>query len=90
MDEVYRDPTLAASQEEMLALLHACGNAGELLDKIASSGIQDDLKSWLLSCDPEMLQTASELVRQWGSTDPARGVGTPRPSAHIATPAIPP
>jgi phosphoribosyl-AMP cyclohydrolase len=75
MAEIYRDPALAASQEEMLALFHASRTAEELLGKIAASGIQEELKTWLLSCDPDMLQTACGLVRQWGSFDPAHGVG---------------
>lgn len=75
MAEIYRDPALAASQEEMLALFHASRTTEELLESIAASGIQEDLKSWLLSCDPDMLLTACGLVRQWGSFDPAKGVG---------------
>ena len=75
MAEAYRDPALASSQEEMLALFHASRTAEEVLGKIAASGIQEELKTWLLSCDPDMLQTACELVRQWGSFDPAHGVG---------------
>lgn len=75
MDDVYHDPVLAASQDEMLALFHACRTAEELLEKIAESGIQDDLKAWLLSCDRDMLQTACELVRKWGSLNPNHGVG---------------
>lgn len=75
MDKIYRDPTLAASQEEMLALFHASHDREELLAHIAASGIQEELKAWLLSCDPDMLRTACNLVRQWGSFNPADGVG---------------
>ncbi|MFM7180991.1 MAG: hypothetical protein ACKO2G_05955 [Verrucomicrobiales bacterium] len=84
MAEIYRDPALAASQQEMLALFHVSRTTEELLEKIAASGIQDDLKTWLLSCDPDMLQTACELVRQWGSFDPADGVGAGSSSDHGA------
>ena len=75
MDDVYRDPDLAAAQGEMLELFHAGGNPAELMEKIAASGIKEDIKAWLLSCDPDMLETACDLVRQWGTVDPARGVG---------------
>lgn len=90
MDKIYRDPELAASQGEMLALFHACRSPAEFLEKVTASGIQDDLKAWLLSCDPDMLETAGELVRQWGSSDPGRGIGTPSAKSQSAKPGIPP
>lgn len=83
MDDVYTDPELAASQEEILALFHSCTNPGELQQKIANSGIQADLKAWLLSGDPDMLATAALLVRQWGSMNPPQAIEVDPPALSL-------
>jgi hypothetical protein len=75
MAEPYTDQALARSQNEMVTILSACTNAGELRRRISDSEIQADLKAWLLSCDPEMLETAASLVTKWGSADSNDGVG---------------
>jgi hypothetical protein len=75
MDEPYTDQALARSQTEMVKILSTCTTAIEIRSRINASELQDDLKKWLLSCDPEMLETAASLVTKWGSADPHDGVG---------------
>lgn len=75
MDKAYTDKTLAASQREMVEIFAQCTTTDEILYHIEQSAIQPELKSWLLSCNPDMLETAASLVTKWGSTDPADGVG---------------
>lgn len=75
MDKAYTDKTLAASQREMVEIFSQCTTTDEILHHIELSSIQPELKSWLLSCNPDMLETAASLVSKWGSTDPEDGVG---------------
>jgi hypothetical protein len=75
MDKAYIDKTLAASQREMVEIFSTCTATDEIRHHIEHSSIQPELKSWLLSCNPNMLETAASLVTKWGSTDPADVVG---------------
>ncbi len=75
MDKAYTDETLAASQREMVEIFAKYTTTDEILHYIEHSAIQPELKSWLLSCNPDMLETAASLVTKWGSTDPDDGVG---------------
>ena len=75
MDKAYTDKTLAASQREMVEIFSKCTTTDEIRHHIEHSAIQPELKSWLLGCNPEMLETAASLVTNWGSTDSTDGVG---------------
>jgi hypothetical protein len=75
MDKAYTDKDLAASQREMVEIFAKYTTTDEILHHIEHSAIQPELKSWLLSCNPDMLETAASLVTKWGSIDPGDGVG---------------
>lgn len=75
MDKPYIDNELAHSQQLMVEIFARWNSNDELMAEIEKSAIQPDLKSWLLGCQPDMLETAASLVKKWGSTSADDGVG---------------
>ena len=66
---------LAAAQLIILEALSAHATASEIHQAVDQSALPHELKQWLLSSDPNMLETAAQLVKKWQSKDPKHAVG---------------
>ena len=66
---------LVQAQVIILETLSGKETAEEIHQALEQSNLPVELKQWLLTSDPNMLETAAQLVKKWQSKDTNHAVG---------------